>query len=118
MSESSTLTPIESADVARTNLLTIKGEVRSHIQRILRRETDCLKIATRIRLFRKKYEESVDAFWKRVHTDIKRIIRQALGLSARAPIQYETYHNGPYDRMRVYAFFLAPTSLETPDPDS
>lgn len=93
---------LTSLPVARTNIIKVNLSPKETIQRLLRTESNLYQIDFGYRSFKKERGETSQKFYQRLHTEVKNIIRNKLGLSAIQETKYELVRF----KMGHYAFFF------------
>lgn len=112
MSLKSTLVELEDSACAKTNIIDIQGNIEDNIKRLLTSDIDGLFITHCIRKFRKeKNEQSLD-FEKRMHREIKVVIRKDLSLPSTNLPKYELVNFWNNGQRTVYFFYLSCTKTE------
>ncbi|MFZ1389786.1 MAG: hypothetical protein WBP46_18695 [Thiolinea sp.] len=98
---------LEKSACAKTNVLDIKGHIETNINNLLRADIDDLFITYNSRSFIKEKSESTECFEKRIHREIKVIIKSELSISSNDQLKYETIHCWDNGKKTVYFFYLS-----------
>lgn len=108
------LIALKGSPVAKTNILDIQGDLISNINQLLIGTDDGVAVTYSVRRFKRESNESLEIFWKRIHREIKQLIRKELGLPDNKPVYYETSHDQDNGYQKIYFFYLSPKKDVSP----
>lgn len=94
--------------VAKTNILDIQGDLITNINQLLGVSDDEVNVTYNMRRFKRESKESNETLWKRIHREIKQLIRKELGLPDNQSVYYEISHVSDSGHYKVYFFYIAP----------
>lgn len=107
------LTALDDSISARTNIFDIAGDCLKNIESLLFADTGDLFVTYHSKKFRKDSSESQEDFWKKVHRELKELIRNKLKLPKEASVQYQTAHHWADGSYTIYFFYLSPEPNES-----
>ena len=90
MSLQKSLIKLDDAACAKTNIIDIQGNTKNNIERLLTTNIGNFSIAYCSRSFGREKREKTADFEKRIHREIKIIIRTDLGLPNESQPEYES----------------------------
>ncbi|PMO02813.1 hypothetical protein BCT21_07210 [Vibrio sp. 10N.222.55.F9] len=110
----------EGAPVAKTQIIDVQGALKENVCRLLCHDDHSMSVVYGFRDGKKKRldggkKESAEEYAKRMHCEIKEIIRNKLGLNKRDSVTYETarvYTEGSAGE-RWFFFYLAESVVDT-----
>lgn len=109
MSLQSELVELDDAACAKTNIIDIQGDIKDNIKRLLASNIGELFITYQSRTFAKGKGENTADFEKRIHREIKLIIRADLSLDKNSQPEYELVFFWSNGQKVVYFFYLSAT---------
>lgn len=109
MSLQESLIKLDDAACAKTNIIDIQGNTKNNIERLLTTNIGNFSIAYCSRSFGKEKREKTADFEKRIHREIKIIIRTDLGLPNESQPEYESVSFWINGQKIVYFFYLSNT---------
>lgn len=109
MSLQSELVELNDAACSKTNIIDIQGDIKDNIKRLLASNIGELFITYRSRTFAKERGENTADFEKRIHREVKLIIRADLSLAKDSQPEYELVYFWSNRQKVVYFFYLSAT---------
>lgn len=106
----------EHAPLAKTQIIDVKGDLKDNLCRLLSREEHGLSVVYGFRDGKRdRKKEPWEAYAKRMHGEIKGIIRNNLGLNKNDHVTYETVRTYVGFEDRWFFFYLSEENVDSAD---